>query len=287
MCGTALCNAPAPAGYRQLAAVLLKQQIRQHWDAGDRLFSPPEVSSEEKAAARAMILNIIFSVPPVVCVPLGVSIAAIANWDFPEEWPEVLPTLLQAMASDGSSTDVCLRASLHCAHDSPHKPSDVTSSAWRLDGLAMLVDPDEARAIMCLTLVNVVQKQHCQEVAMRTLRVMAEDMADTHLPAVLQHVLPLILAPDAATRMTAATRRLALAVVAACVKSLVMMEEHVRKQQRTVLRGHLPALLTTLCTILSAPLPPDDSLCALAFSPLGLVQSAVMSLVCMGVACRR
>ena len=53
-----------------------------------------------------MLLSLLFTVPPAVCGPLGVSIAAIANWDFPEVWPEELPTLLSAVCTAGSSQQV-------------------------------------------------------------------------------------------------------------------------------------------------------------------------------------
>jgi importin-9 len=87
--------------------VLLKQQIRQHWDEGDHRFTAPEIGEDEKTAVREILLRLLFKVPASVCTPLGVSIAVIANWDFPEVWPEVLPTLLKAVSTDSASDEVC------------------------------------------------------------------------------------------------------------------------------------------------------------------------------------
>lgn len=88
---------PGFAGLRQLAAVLLKQQIRRHWDASEQGFVEPELSDAEKAAVRPLLLQTIFQAPHAVSTPLGVCTAAVANWDFPEAWPEVLPFLLAAI----------------------------------------------------------------------------------------------------------------------------------------------------------------------------------------------
>jgi Importin-beta N-terminal domain len=102
------------AGLRQLSAILLKQQVTYHWDEGAPCFREPELTDEEKAAVRSAILALLFQAPLVVCTPLGVGIAAIANWDFPEVWPEVLPTLLSAASADGSSAWVCSNPKTHC-----------------------------------------------------------------------------------------------------------------------------------------------------------------------------
>ena len=57
----------------------------------------PELSDAEKAAVRPLLLQTIFHVPHAVSTPLGVCTASVANWDFPEAWPEVLPFLLAAI----------------------------------------------------------------------------------------------------------------------------------------------------------------------------------------------
>lgn len=102
---------------------------------------------------------------------------------------------------------------------------------------------------------------------MRTLRLMAEDMSDPHLPGVLQAVLPRVLAGVADGTLRGLTLRLALAVVAACVKSLPMMVDSVRKQLRRVLRGCLPEVLQALGHVLTAPLRPPDPLCVPSPTP--------------------
>jgi small-conductance mechanosensitive channel len=123
------------------------------------------------------------------------------------------------------------------------------------------------------------QAKHSQEVAMRTLRVMAEDMAEAHLPAVLQRVLPAVLAGAQGDRMTPAALRLSLVVVATCVKSVAMMESAARKQLREVLRRELGALVAAMCGLVARELPSDDPLCA---SRCTLVLY-VLCMICAGV----
>jgi Importin-beta N-terminal domain len=91
------------AGLRQLAAVLLKHLIHRHWNAADHAFEPPEVVDQEKATMRKHLLDLLFQVPSNVSTPLAVCVTAIANWDFPEEWPDLLPTLLQAITADSTN----------------------------------------------------------------------------------------------------------------------------------------------------------------------------------------
>ena len=114
---------------------------------------------------------------------------------------------------------------------------------------------------MCATTL---QGQHCQEIAMRTLRILAEDMAESHLPAVLQQILPVVLSGMQSGRMTPAARRLGLAVLATCVKSqtLHLMVEAERKHWRGVVRPQVAPLAAALCSVLASPLPDDDPLCA-------------------------
>lgn len=96
----------ALAGLRQLSAVLLKQHIKQRWDESASAFQPPEISDDEKALVRDALLRLLFAAPAPVCAPLSAGIAAIANTDFPEAWPNVLPTILGAATASDASQEV-------------------------------------------------------------------------------------------------------------------------------------------------------------------------------------
>jgi hypothetical protein len=107
-----------------------------------------------------------------------------------------------------------------------------------------------------------VQVQHKREVALRTLRIMAEDLDESHVPGVLEQVQPLVLRGIEAGGKPTPELRLALAVMASCVKSASLMESVARKQLRAVLQADLKRLVNDLCSVVSSPVPQGDSMCA-------------------------
>ena len=60
----------------------------------------------EKTSIRSNILHVLLQAPAPVSTPLGVAVAAIANWDFPETWPEVIPAMLQTVGATGTDAEV-------------------------------------------------------------------------------------------------------------------------------------------------------------------------------------
>ncbi|KGN52025.1 importin-9 isoform X1 [Cucumis sativus] len=90
-------NRELPVGLRQLAAVLLKQFIKKHWQEGDELFEHPAVSIDEKAVIRKLLLFTLDDSHRKICTAISVAVASIATYDWPEEWPELLPCLLDLM----------------------------------------------------------------------------------------------------------------------------------------------------------------------------------------------
>ncbi|XP_022957048.1 importin-9 [Cucurbita moschata] len=90
-------NRELPVGLRQLAAVLLKQFIKKHWQEGDELFEHPAVSNDEKAAIRQLLLLTLDDSHRKICTAISMAVASIAIYDWPEEWPELLPCLLNLM----------------------------------------------------------------------------------------------------------------------------------------------------------------------------------------------
>ncbi|XP_008446520.2 uncharacterized protein LOC103489226 isoform X3 [Cucumis melo] len=90
-------NRELPVGLRQLAAVLLKQFIKKHWQEGDELFEHPAVSIDEKAVIRKLLLFTLDDSHRKICTAISMAVASIATYDWPEEWPELLPCLLDLM----------------------------------------------------------------------------------------------------------------------------------------------------------------------------------------------
>ena len=94
---------PEP-GERQLAAVVLKKHVKEHWDRDGRAFSPPEVSEEEKAMVRQTLLGGLADDSSKVRTAIGMAIMAIANADYPHAWPDLI-THLVALIKEGRSVN--------------------------------------------------------------------------------------------------------------------------------------------------------------------------------------
>ncbi|CAA0828812.1 ARM repeat superfamily protein [Striga hermonthica] len=77
-----------------LAAVLLKQFIRKHWNEDEEGFEHPVVESNEKAAVKGLLLALLDDPSKKICTAVSVAVSAIAHYDWPEDWPELVPFLL-------------------------------------------------------------------------------------------------------------------------------------------------------------------------------------------------
>lgn len=88
-------NRELPLGLRQLAAVLLKQFIKKHWQEGEESFEHPVVSGDEKAVIRRLLLVSLDDSYRKMCTAISMAIASVAVYDWPEEWPDLLPYLLK------------------------------------------------------------------------------------------------------------------------------------------------------------------------------------------------
>ncbi|KAG8475591.1 hypothetical protein CXB51_032476 [Gossypium anomalum] len=89
-----------------LAALILKQFIRKHWQEGDESFQPPAVSSDEKAVIRGLLLSTLDDPNRKLCTAISMAIAAIAVYDWPESWPDLLPFLLKLIGDQTSMNGV-------------------------------------------------------------------------------------------------------------------------------------------------------------------------------------
>lgn len=88
-------NKEHPFGLRQLAAVLLKQFIKTHWHESEESFEPPAVATEEKEVIRRLLLPSLDDSHRKICTAISMAIASIAVYDWPENWPDLLPFLLK------------------------------------------------------------------------------------------------------------------------------------------------------------------------------------------------
>ncbi|KAH7416171.1 hypothetical protein KP509_14G078800 [Ceratopteris richardii] len=84
-----------PVGIRQLAAVVLKQYVKQHWQEGDEKYVPPCVSPEEKVSIRTLLMQAVDDSYGKIRTAVGMAVASIASCDWPEEWPDLMDVLLR------------------------------------------------------------------------------------------------------------------------------------------------------------------------------------------------
>ncbi|KAK6134049.1 hypothetical protein DH2020_032194 [Rehmannia glutinosa] len=75
-------------------AVLLKQFIRKHWDEDEEGFEHPVVLSNEKASIRGLLLASLDDPFKKICTAVSMAVSAIAQYDWPDDWPELVPFLL-------------------------------------------------------------------------------------------------------------------------------------------------------------------------------------------------
>ncbi|XP_011077523.1 importin-9 isoform X2 [Sesamum indicum] len=87
-------NRELPFGLRQLAAVLLKQYIKKHWNEDEEGFEHPVVARNEKASIRGLLLALLDDPYKKMCTAVSVAVSTIAQYDWPDDWPELLPFLL-------------------------------------------------------------------------------------------------------------------------------------------------------------------------------------------------
>lgn len=105
-------NKEIPFGLRQLAAVLLKQFIKHHWEEQEENFVPPVVSASEKVVIRQLLLTSLDDSNGKIRTAIGMAVAAIGQNDWPEDWPELLSFLLKLIGDQSNGNGV--RGALRC-----------------------------------------------------------------------------------------------------------------------------------------------------------------------------
>lgn len=91
-----------PEGLRQLAAVLLKRHVKEHWATESKHFKEPVVAENEKAAIRSQLPQGLADPLPKLRTATSMAIAAIAKWDLPDVWPGLFEMIVSAITSKSS-----------------------------------------------------------------------------------------------------------------------------------------------------------------------------------------
>jgi len=103
---------------RQLAAVMLKQYIDCHWSQESDKFRPPETPAAAKQSIRTLLpLGLKESISKVRNT-VAFSMAGIAHWDWPDQWPNLFDILMEAMrAQDEFAVQGAVRVLKELARD--------------------------------------------------------------------------------------------------------------------------------------------------------------------------
>lgn len=89
-----------PPGLRQLAATVLKNQlVKEHWTPEAPQYRGPPVGDAERAAIREALPQGLGDESSLVRTAAAMAVAAIARWDCPQAWPELIPGLVQAITA--------------------------------------------------------------------------------------------------------------------------------------------------------------------------------------------
>ncbi|XP_071784308.1 importin-9-like [Asterias amurensis] len=84
---------------RQLASLILKQYVEAHWNKESEKFNPPVTTDEAKTEIRKMLPVGLRESISKVRSSVAYAISAIASWDWPESWPELLTELMDLITS--------------------------------------------------------------------------------------------------------------------------------------------------------------------------------------------
>lgn len=118
--------------------------------------------------------------------------------------------------------------------------------------------PSQDTTPSCHSQIPILQVDHCRNVGLQTLSVMAEDMDDEHLPVVAKAMLPVVVQGISQSALPANQIQLALSILTSCVKGMAIMNTVARKALRRELKA-TGDLIPALCSVISKDLSASDT----------------------------
>ncbi|XP_065836294.1 importin-9-like [Oscarella lobularis] len=88
---------------RQLSCILLRQYVDCHWSGDSEKFAAPQTPDESKDFIRRVLPHALSDDLSHIRSTAAYALAAIACWDWPESWPDLVDWLVQALASSNSN----------------------------------------------------------------------------------------------------------------------------------------------------------------------------------------
>ena len=210
---------------------------QEHWQAGDQAHGGVVTSDEEKAAIKALL-------PAGLSDPLAktrttsaLAIASIAALDWPEHWPELTGTLVAAITE---------------------RRSRESGAPWLGSFVGYAGGTDATRAVSG---------------AMRCLSMIADDLDETSLPAVVPVLFPALLSVVQDPSAGSSLARRALQVVNACLLAVAYLPAAAAGRMRSVVGPYVPGWLALCAAVVESPLAPGDAQqCGLQMEALKVAQ---------------
>ena len=116
---------------RQLATVLLKQYVDNHWSSTcEEKFRPPETTNQVKHMIREMLPRALEDPNSKIRSGAAHAISAIAHWDWPDDWPSLFGTLMMCLtggSQDALQGSMCVLSEITYSVDDKQMPQ-VTSN---------------------------------------------------------------------------------------------------------------------------------------------------------------
>ena len=84
---------------RQLASLVLKQYVETHWCKLSERFVEPETTDLAKCAIKQMLPLGLKDPSSKIRATIAYAISAIAHWDWPENWADLFPLIMEAVHS--------------------------------------------------------------------------------------------------------------------------------------------------------------------------------------------
>lgn len=94
---------------------VLRQHVRKHWTREAPDCALPIIEDNEKSTVRTTLPAGLSDPNSKLRTAVGLAVAAIAKWDCPEEWPDLLDNLLRSINQHGNPH----LGALHCRASSP------------------------------------------------------------------------------------------------------------------------------------------------------------------------
>lgn len=115
----AIRNQSVELGLRQLASVMLKQYVEQHWsqDEDDPEANLLVASNEAKQAIKTILPEGLYDSNSKIRSVAAYTISSIASYDWPSDWPELFEIIVKCLAGNENSVDGAMKVLVEFSYE--------------------------------------------------------------------------------------------------------------------------------------------------------------------------